>query len=196
MSQPQPNQPQQPITFITGNAKKAEQLAWHLHVPMKHRKLDLVEIQSLDLREVVEDKARRAYEAVGAPVLVEDTSLVFNALGRLPGPLIKWFLKELDIEGLCRLLDGYTDRTALAKVLFGYFDGVTLQTFEGSWPGTIAAKPQGEQGFGWDPIFIPTSDDNPDNKTWGEMTMEEQVSTSMRREALQMLEKTLADLKG
>ena len=47
-------------------------------------KLDLDEIQSLDLREIVEHKVRQAYEKCGKPVLVENASLEFTALGRLP----------------------------------------------------------------------------------------------------------------
>lgn len=47
-------------------------------------KLDLDEIQSLDLREVIEHKVRQAHEKCGKPVLVEDVSLVFEDLGGLP----------------------------------------------------------------------------------------------------------------
>ena len=49
-----------------------------------HEKIDLDEIQSLDLREIVEHKVRQAYEKIKKPVLVEDTSLRFEALGKLP----------------------------------------------------------------------------------------------------------------
>lgn len=87
------------ITFITGNVSKAEQLARHLDYPVSHEKLDLPEIQSLDLNEIIEQKAKEAYTKIRKPILVEDTSLIFLALGRLPGPLIKWFLTELDNNG-------------------------------------------------------------------------------------------------
>jgi len=53
--------------------------------------------------------------------------------------------------------------------------------------GSIADTPLGSRGFGWDPIFIPSGY----SKTWGEMTIEEQSSTSMRRIALKKLEKEL-----
>jgi non-canonical purine NTP pyrophosphatase (RdgB/HAM1 family) len=174
----------QQITFITGNPSKAEQLERHLQIPVRHKKLDLPEIQSLDLAEIVAAKAKVAFEHIGQPVLVEDTSLRFGALGKLPGPLIKWFLQELDNDGLCSLLNGYIDRSAIAEVLFGYYDGVHMKLFDGAIAGTIAAEPRGERGFGWDPIFIP----NGWNKTWGEMDMEEQKQTSMRRIALKKLE--------
>ena len=177
------------ITFITGNASKAGQLSRHLDYPVFHKKLHLAEIQSLNLDEIVDHKAREAYRQLGQPVLVEDTSLIFCALGKLPGPLIKWFLAELGNEGLCKFLDGYKDRRASAKVCFGLYDGETLETFEGIMEGSIADKPRGEEGFGWDPIFIPSGQ----QKTWGEMSVEEQKDTSMRRVALKKLESFLRE---
>lgn len=178
---------QSTLTFITGNPAKAEQLKRHLDMPVRHLKVDLPEIQSLDLEEVVEHKAREAYAVAQSPVLVEDTALVFHALKRLPGPLVKWFLHELGNDGLCKLLHAYDDRTATARVVFGYFDGESLQTFVGEAAGSISMEPRGVKGFGWDPIFIPKGH----MKTWGEMTVEEQALTSMRRIALKKLEKVL-----
>jgi non-canonical purine NTP pyrophosphatase (RdgB/HAM1 family) len=172
------------LTFITGNAEKAKQLGYYLYYPIEHVKLDLPEIQSLDLREIIEHKAKEAYASVHSPVLVEDTSLIFTALGKLPGPLIKWFFEELKLEGLCKLLDGYADRSAHASVLFGLYDGQDFEVFAGDMKGAIAKTPKGEQGFGWDTIFIPERCE----KTWGEMTAEEQSETSMRRIALKKLE--------
>lgn len=168
------------IAFITSNAEKAAQIKRHIDRPIRHRSLDLQEIQSLDLAEIVEHKAISAFGQVGSPVLVEDTSLCFHALGRLPGPLIKWFLEELDNEGLAALLRQYADRRATARVLFGLYDGNDLHTFAAAFEGTIAESPRGNRGFGWDPIFIPADYE----MTWGEMDMEMQDKTSMRKIAL------------
>ncbi|MBP7806318.1 non-canonical purine NTP pyrophosphatase [Candidatus Gracilibacteria bacterium] len=142
------------ITFITGNQKKADYLAKYLGIEVLHEKIDLDEIQSLDLREIVEHKVRQAYEKIKKPVLVEDTALRFEALGRLPGPFIKFFLKELGHEGICRLLDG-KNRSATAQSMFGYFDGERLEVFVGELHGSISEKPGFDNGFGWDRIFIP-----------------------------------------
>ena len=131
------------ITFITSNASKADQLAQHLDYPIVHQKLDLAEIQSLDLKEIIEHKAKEAYRHVKKPVLVEDTSLTFVALGKLPGPLIKWFLTELDNVGLCKILNEYDNRNALAEVCFGLYDGEKLDIFEGQAKGVIAERPKG-----------------------------------------------------
>lgn len=178
------------LTFITGNAEKAAQLSRHLDFSVAHKKLDVHEIQSLDLEEVARHKAQEAYAQVKKPVLVEDTSLVFNALGSLPGPLIKWFLNTLGNEGLCKLLDSYKDRSAVAEVCFVLYDGSEVRTFMGEAKGVISSAPKGEQGFGWDPIFIP----NGYSITWGEMDTEEQKNTSMRRIALKKLEAYLQSI--
>ncbi|MSU74325.1 non-canonical purine NTP pyrophosphatase [Candidatus Kaiserbacteria bacterium] len=173
----------QKLTFITGNAGKAKYLSDYFHLPVDHVKLDLQEIQSLDLREVVEDKAKRAFDIVQSPVLVEDVSLTFTTLKALPGPLIKWFLETLGNDGLCRLLDAYDNRSAVAEVEFAICDETGVHTFGGSMQGTIADSPRGEMGFGWDPVFIPSGYD----KTWAEMTDDEKHATSMRKIALEKM---------
>lgn len=142
------------ITFITGNQSKADYLARHLGFPVKHQKVDLEEIQSLDLKEVVEHKVRQAYELIQKPVIVEDVSLEFEALGRLPGTFIRFYVDEVPLETICRTLDGLS-RNAIARCTFGYFDGEHLELIDGSLPGTIVDHPRGEGGFGWDKIFIP-----------------------------------------
>jgi len=175
------------IIFITGNPNKAKYLSDHFHMPIKYQKLDLPEVQSLSGREVAEDKARRAFDRVGKPVLVEDVSLRFHALGELPGPFIKWFERALSFEGLCRLLDGYNDRTATATVTYGYCDGGGVRTFEGSMHGYISDVPRGTDAFGWDVIFIHDGD----TRTRAELPNEEWSEKSMRKEALEKLSEFL-----
>ena len=43
----------------------------------------------------------------------------------------------------------------MAKCVFGYYDGKCLELFEGSLGGSIAETPAGNNGYGWDTIFIP-----------------------------------------
>lgn len=142
------------ITFVTGNQSKADYLAKFLGYPVKHAKIELDEIQSLDLHKVVERKVREAYGEIQGPVLVEDVSLEFEALGRLPGAFIKFYVDEIPLETICRTLDGLS-RSATARCVFGYYDGRELKFFEGKLNGSIAEQPDGDNGFGWDRIFIP-----------------------------------------
>lgn len=161
--------------FITSNQYKADYLAKWLGMPVSHQKLDIDEIQSLDLRQVAEHKARQAYDIIKKPVLVEDVSLIFTAMGRLPGTLVRWFLEELDVEGLCRLGNTYEDKRAEASIVYALYDGRTLQLFEGQKSGRISPGPSGD-GFGWNNLFIPDGWD----KTYGEMTEEEFKESSHR----------------
>ncbi len=142
--------------FITGNQNKADYLSRTLGIEIDHHKLDLDEIQSADPRVVLEHKVRQAYDILNQPVLVEDTSLSFNALDGLPGPFVKFFVDARDgLESMCRLLDGFSDRSAYASALYGYYDGDQMRVFEGRLDGIIAGHPRGDGGYGWDKIFEP-----------------------------------------
>lgn len=142
--------------FITGNQNKADYLAKLLGMPIEHQKVDLDEIQSTSLEEIVTHKVKQAYEIAHQPVLVEDVALGFDALGGLPGPFIKFFIGTGDgLENLCRMLDGFNDRSATAACAYGYYDGKRLEVFRGEMKGIIAGHPRGDGGFGWDKIFCP-----------------------------------------
>jgi inosine/xanthosine triphosphate pyrophosphatase family protein len=54
------------LTFITGNASKAAQLGQYLQLSIAHTKLDIPEIQSLDLEEVATAKACTAFGMLGS----------------------------------------------------------------------------------------------------------------------------------
>ncbi len=179
------------ITYITSNPNKAKQLGWHLGYPVEHQAIDLPEIQSLDIKEIVREKAKTAYGLLTKPVLVEDYSLVFNALGKLPGPLVKWFLQEIGTKGLCKLLDNCVNRAAVAISAAGLYDGKIFHLFKGEMRGTISAGPRGKEVFGTDAIFIPEGH----QKTWSEMAKDEQIATSVRRKSLKQLEAHLHQIE-
>jgi inosine/xanthosine triphosphate pyrophosphatase family protein len=92
------------VTFITGNQHKADYLSKYLGYPVDHVKLDLDEIQSTDLKAIVEHKVRQAFGLVRKPVIVEDVSLEFEALGGLPGPFIKFFVEHVPPETICSMI--------------------------------------------------------------------------------------------
>lgn len=142
------------ITFITGNQSKADYLAKYLGYPVDYVKLDLDEIQSLDLKKIVKHKVQQAYQTIKKPVIVEDVSLEFEALGGLPGPFIRFFVDNVPFEIICSMIDGRS-RKAIAKCVFGYYDGTNLELFEGRLEGEIANRPMGDNGYGWDKLFIP-----------------------------------------
>lgn len=174
-------------TFITGNVHKAKYVAAWLGTDVPHRALDLDEIQTLDLHQLLTHKAKQAYQLLKTPVLVEDAQLSFAALGGLPGPFIKWFLDSLGVEGLARLVHSQTDHTAHGKICYALYDGKDMRFFEGEMHGSIASEPRGEGGFGFDAIFI----NHGYTKTRAEMSEDEYATTSYRKQALDKLKEFL-----
>ncbi|KAI3841939.1 hypothetical protein MKW92_027862 [Papaver armeniacum] len=171
-----------PVTFVTGNAKKLEEVRAILgtSLPFQSLKLDLPELQG-EPEEISKEKARLAAIQVNGPVLVEDTCLCFNALQGLPGPYIKWFLQKIGHEGLNNLLMAYEDKSAYAMCVFSLALGPNTEpiTFLGKTMGKIVPA-RGPNDFGWDPIFQPDGYD----LTYAEMPKEEKNKISHRSRSL------------
>eukprot|EP01029_Cantina_marsupialis_P019620 TRINITY_DN4562_c0_g1_i2.p1 TRINITY_DN4562_c0_g1~~TRINITY_DN4562_c0_g1_i2.p1 ORF type:complete len:136 (-),score=44.82 TRINITY_DN4562_c0_g1_i2:341-748(-) len=125
-----------PITFVTGNEKKLEEvkriLGTDFPFVVERAKVDLPELQG-EPNEISAEKCRLAAKQVGGPVMVEDTSLCFNELKGLPGPYIKWFLEKLGHEGLNNMLAAYEDKSGYAQCVFSFTTGPDVEpiTFVG-----------------------------------------------------------------
>ncbi|MEM8971888.1 MAG: non-canonical purine NTP pyrophosphatase [Pseudomonadota bacterium] len=148
------------VVYVTGNADKATYFSNATGLRLPHRRVDLAEIQSRDLGEIVMDKAERAHAILGLPVLVEDVGLEIGAFGGLPGPFVKWFLEAMSLDQICDLVPA-DNRSARAVCSIALYNGTRSRVFEGELLGQIATKPRGNSGFGWDPIFIPSGFDVP-----------------------------------
>jgi len=173
------------VVFVTGNQKKADYLNKLLGFDVKHEKIELDEIQSVDIIEVAKDKAIRAFNIAGKAVLIEDVGLEFNELGGLPGPFIKYFVQSKDgLEMCCRMLDGFPSRAAVARCVFVYYDGSDITVLEGSLTGTIANHPVGEDGWDWDYIFCP---DGFDGRSRAELNAKEDLKTYLSIKPIEKL---------
>lgn len=176
------------LTFATTNKGKLSEAESILGTAVQGLGLDIDEVQSLDPAQVAVKKAQEYYKHIKKPLFVEDTSLRFHALGKLPGTLIDFFLEELGNEGLTNLLKSQKNRNATAEVHVVYiYEKNKFEIFRGHTRGRIADKPKGTKGFGWDPIFIPGRQD----RTFGEMNLEEKNKYSMRKRALLEFKKFL-----
>lgn len=180
------------ITFVTGNKKKLEEviaiLGDSLPFDIVSAKIDLPELQGADPVEVSLEKCRLAAVQVQGPVLVEDTSLCFNALGGLPGIYIKWFLEKIGHEGLNNLLAAYTDKSAYAQCIFSFSLGPTHNpvAFVGKTHGKIVTA-RGPTDFGWDPIFQPDGYE----LSYAELSKEIKNSISHRFKSLEQVKEHL-----
>jgi non-canonical purine NTP pyrophosphatase (RdgB/HAM1 family) len=171
------------LLFVSGNAGKAHEFETILGVHLERLALDLPEIQALDPAEVVRHKAAAAFAAAGRPVLVEDTGLAIDALGGLPGALVRWFLQAVGPAGICAMLPLGAERGATARTAVAVADGNGVEVFVGETRGTIADAPAGEGGFGWDSIFVPGGA----TRTFAELAPDDKDRSSMRRDALERL---------
>lgn len=152
------------------------------------------EIQSLDPQEVISKKATEAWRKNKYnPVLVEDVSLEISGLGGRPGTFVNQFGGS-DIEIRRMIAEVWLkdkDRNALARTIYGIYDGKEVHIWEGLVIGSISEKLSGGNGFGWDDMFIPKKS----KKTFAEMTDKEKDTFSMRKIALEKLKKDLPKLK-
>ncbi|CAH9137262.1 unnamed protein product [Cuscuta epithymum] len=182
-----------PVTFVTGNAKKLEEVRAILggSIPFQSLKLELPELQG-EPEEISKEKARIAAKEVNGPVLVEDTCLCFNALKGLPGPYIKWFLQKIGHEGLNNLIMAYEDKSAYAMCIFSLALGPNTEpiTFVGKTPGKIVAA-RGPNDFGWDPIFQPHGYE----QTYAEMPKDEKNKISHRSKALTLVKSHFSEAR-
>lgn len=174
------------IGYLTGNRKKFEEARLILKdEELEPLTLPLPEIQG-EAEEVILAKAHYAADRVARPFIVEDVAMVCPALGGLPGPYIKDFLRKLGDEGLYRLLFRLGDCRATVTCFAAYVrPGHEPILFEGNLEGSLV-PPRGDLHHGtlsWNSIFLPKGS----QKTMGEMTLQEHAEMSMRGIALSKL---------
>lgn len=175
------------LTFITSNPNKAREVGQILGGSVAHQAVEVAEIQSLSLREVVENKVRAAFASVGTPVLVEDVSLEYGALGGFPGPFVKYWNSTAGNDLAARIAEMEKNDGMIARCGAAYFDGETLLYAEGVAQGKVVAK-RGTGGFGFDPYFVLQGE----TRTFAEMSAEEKNAVSHRARAFVALRDMLA----
>ena len=138
-------------------------------------------------------KAEAVMQASGLPAIADDSGVCVDALNGAPGIYsARYGGPELDDVGRYQLLlnnlRGATNRTAhfTSAIACIFPNGDTIEA-EGICPGTIAFAPQGNGGFGYDPVFfLPQL-----RKTYAQLTPEEKAAVSHRGKALEVFDQKL-----
>src|SRR5689334_5867343 len=112
-----------PFIFVTHSTGKLTE-AIRMLGQLDHADIDLPELQSVDVEEVVMFKVRKAFEILEKPIMIEDTGLYIYSWNGLPGALIKWFVKYVNEPGICQMLNNFPDRRAWAKTVVATYDGI------------------------------------------------------------------------
>lgn len=154
-----------PFTLVTGNPGKLAESRRILGFDLPSRSVDLPEVQSLDLGEVLIAKAEAAWKALGVPLVVEDTSLELAALNGFPGPLVKWMLEAVGPEGISRVGITLGNPRVIARCGLVYRDEERTVIADGETAGALVLPARGGDGFGWDPVFLPDGE----TLTYGEL---------------------------
>ena len=146
-----------------------------------------VEENGTTFKENAEIKAKELNRLSGLPVIADDTGLEIDALNGMPGVYSHRFAGEnaTDEDRRNKVLNLLKDvdkenRTARFKTVICYIDeNRELHFFEGIAEGIIGQEPKGNNGFGYDPIFIYNG------KTFAEMSSEEKNAVSHRGKAIE-----------
>ncbi|MGD8426456.1 MAG: RdgB/HAM1 family non-canonical purine NTP pyrophosphatase [Balneolaceae bacterium] len=150
------------------------------------------------LEEVVEDKptlegnalkkARYVFEETGLPALSDDTGLEVEALEGRPGVYSARYAGQSATyhDNVTKLLDELTgvkmkDRKAQFRTVVAFVSVDGTYTFEGVCKGKIIEAPRGDQGFGYDPVFLPDGFD----LTFAELPSQTKNEISHRGKAIQ-----------
>ena len=201
------------IWFMTTNKGKVEEAKEYFSnhgIPVKQFEFEATEPQAEDLETVAISKIEQAIPHLPNPedmLLVEDAGLFVDALNGFPGVYSSYVLKTLDVYGILKLMDHLKSEDIiqdanLRKAEFRavtalYKDGQTIVS-EGVCPGRIAHNPVIGDGFGFDPIFIPSDLDEDGNALqvgemgaksthgtpFGGISLEEKQNYSHRHRAL------------
>lgn len=162
-------------------------------VPQSEFNVPEVEETGLTFVENAILKARNAAEHTGLPAIADDSGIEVDALKGAPGIYSARFagVGASDQQNLQKLLDAIKDvpeqqRTARFQCLIVCMQHASDPTpiiCQGTWEGRILMKPSGENGFGYDPVFLVPEH----GCSSAELTAEQKNILSHRGKALQQL---------
>lgn len=182
------------LIFATNNQHKADEIRSVLKGPVELITLKEagIDIDIPEPYETLEENARTKsttiYEMTGTDCFSEDTGLEVDALGGEPGVKSARYADEgrsfdANIEKLLAKLEGIEDRRARFRTVISLLINGQETLFEGVCEGRIITEKRGNNGFGYDPVFIPEGAD----LSFAEMDMAGKNRYSHRKKATEKL---------
>ncbi|MFV0150152.1 RdgB/HAM1 family non-canonical purine NTP pyrophosphatase [Empedobacter falsenii] len=188
------------LIFATHNNNKVKEVT-----KMLPSYLSMKSLTAIDFFEEIEEtgetfeenallKAKTIFNKTGKNVFADDSGLVIESLDGAPGVYSARYAgtgkDEDNIAKALKELDGKTNRKAYFISIFCLILNGKEYFFEGRVNGTIATEIRGDNGFGYDPIFIPDGF----SKSFAQMTPEEKNAISHRGKAIGKLNNFLTNL--
>jgi XTP/dITP diphosphohydrolase len=182
------------LIFATNNQHKVDEIR-----SVVGQNLDIITLQEAginidipepynSLEENATGKSKIIFELTGTNCFSEDTGLEVAALNGEPGVKSARYAGEgrsfdANIEKLLSNLGGISDRSARFRTVISLLIDGKETKFEGICEGQIITEKRGQQGFGYDPVFIPAGS----ARTFAEMDMHEKNQYSHRKKATEKL---------
>lgn len=182
------------IVFATNNAHKLQEIR-----DIVGNKYKILSLRDIDCHEDINEtastlegnaeiKARYIKEHYGYDCFADDTGLEVEALGGAPGVYSARYAGEehdsvRNMNLLLQNMKGVENRKARFRTVIALIVGDELTMMDGIVNGAIAETPEGDGGFGYDPVFIPENC----NETFASMSSEQKNSMSHRGRATSKL---------
>lgn len=177
------------IYFITGNKGKvaeAKKKFSEIGIDVIQKNLGYPEIQAEQLEDVALFGVEHVLRHFDKPFILEDAGLFIESLGGFPGVYSAYVFHTVGCKGILKLMEKIDDkkRNATFRSVYAYAQpGKKPRLFVGECLGKISFEEKGDNGFGYDPIFIPKNSD----KTFAEMSINEKNVLSHRGKSLDKL---------
>jgi XTP/dITP diphosphohydrolase len=182
------------LIFATNNQHKVEEIQAAIGhilevVSLQQAGIDIDIPEPFDtLEENAREKSRVIHRLTRQHCFSEDTGLETDALNGEPGVKSARYAGEgrnfdENIGKLLGRLGTTTNRSARFRTIISLVLDEKEYLFEGICEGSITFEKRGNQGFGYDPVFLPEGS----TRTFGEMTLEEKIGFSHRKKAADKL---------
>ncbi len=182
------------LIFATNNQNKVDEVRAVLSkkfniLPLKEAGIDIDIPEPHDtLEENASEKSKTIFNLTGKNCFSEDTGLEVQALHGEPGVKSARYAGEnrsfdANIEKLLNNLKEADNKAARFRTVISLILDGKEYYFEGICSGRIIAEKKGNNGFGYDPVFIPDESE----LTFAEMNMEEKNKYSHRKKAMEKL---------
>lgn len=182
------------LIFATNNRNKVAEIQSLVGpnftiIPLKEAGIEIDIPEPHDQLEAnAQEKALTIFNMTNQNCFSEDTGLEIVALGCAPGVKSARYAGEnsnaqSNIDLVLSNMTGVENRTAQFRTVICLIWENQTYYFEGICKGQILSNMQGENGFGYDPIFVPDGA----SKSFANMTMEEKNTFSHRKKAVTQL---------
>lgn len=163
------------ITSNIGKYKEYSEILAKYNIPNNFIKQEYLEIQADTIEEVVKFGLINLSEKYNN-FIIDDSGLFIDYLSGFPGVYSSYVFRTLGNEKILKLMENAEKRSAYFKTVIGFSRNHKFYYFTGICKGSISMEPKGNNGFGYDPIFIPENE----KRTFSELEINDKNKISHR----------------